>query len=149
MTLPTSFFFYALTGILIPVHGGFASPLQSSAPSPAAESPACSMTAAPHARRKLFSVSPVAGEAPLKVEARGRRAGPPYSNIVMQTQWDFGDGTRVTGTNEFYAEHTYTDPGTYAVRFCPVAYSMRRGKLLGCSDRATPVATVTVRPAQK
>ncbi len=99
--------------------------------------------------RSSLRVSPVEGAAPLTVHAEGRRAGPPYSEVMMRTEWDFGDGTRIPGTNEFSAEHTYTKPGLYAVRFCPVRLSSHPGRTQGCAAGGAPVATVTVRAAQK
>jgi YVTN family beta-propeller protein len=53
-----------------------------------------------------FSVSPISGEAPLKVSFTDNSTGNPYS-----WYWDFGDGTN--DSININPEHIYTVPGTY------------------------------------
>ncbi|MCX6699893.1 MAG: PKD domain-containing protein [Methanomicrobiales archaeon] len=81
-----------------------------------------------------FTVSPVAGIAPLTVKCTDKSTGKPTLLV-----YDFGDGTNVTGPNP---THTYRFPGIYSITLSIMKYNTTTNSIMG--SVATKPGVITV-----
>ncbi|MEI7435166.1 MAG: PKD domain-containing protein, partial [Methanomicrobiales archaeon] len=81
-----------------------------------------------------FTVSPVAGTAPLTVKCTDKSIGDPTYLV-----YDFGDGTNVTGPNP---AHTYRFPGVYSITLSIMKYNTTTYSVM--SSTATKPNVITV-----
>jgi PKD repeat protein len=92
-----------------------------------------------------FTVSPVAGIAPLTVQCTDRSVGEP-----TRYYYDFGDGTGMAGPNPV---HTYRFPGTYTVTLTITKFNSTTQSVMTSTSTKTNVVTVGrvpfVRPVAK
>ncbi|WP_411112334.1 ThuA domain-containing protein [Streptomyces sp. 029-5] len=67
------------------------------------------------ATKVSLKVTPAEGSAPLAVQLSST-VKPVAGRTIASYHWDFGDNTKVTGTEGPSAAHTYTRPGAYTAR---------------------------------
>ena len=85
-----------------------------------------------------FTVSPVAGPAPLTVKCTDKSVGNPTTLV-----YNFGDGTNVTGPNP---THTYRFPGVYTITLSIMKYNTTSYSIMGSTATKQDAITVNSVP---